>query len=195
VAFVAAALVGYLLGSLPIAYVVTRLLTGRDIRTLGTGNVGVLNTMRQVGVPAGMIVFVAEGAKGAAAVAIGHALTGRSAGELLCALTALIGVNWSVFLGFAGGRGTTLCVFVTAILAPLVLLASAGVWLAVYGLRRDNFIATRVNILGFPLLAFGITRSLQDFVFATLAIVVLLLRHNRATDDHYQIAAEQVRPE
>src|SRR5438105_12596435 len=109
VSYVLAALLGYLIGSLPVAYLVTRLLTGRDIRTLGTGNVGVMNTIRQAGLPAGMMVFVAEGAKGVGAFAAGHLLTGHMAGGLTAALAALIGVNWSAFLGFAGGRGTTLC--------------------------------------------------------------------------------------
>ncbi|HEY7296214.1 MAG TPA: glycerol-3-phosphate acyltransferase [Dehalococcoidia bacterium] len=190
--FLLVALLGYLIGALPIAYLVTRLLTGRDIRKLGTGNVGVMNTIRQAGLPAGMIVFLAEGGKGVAAVAVGHALTGRVSGALLCALLALVGVNWSVFVGFAGGRGSTLCVFVCLIIAPLVLLASAGVWLAVYTIRRDNFIATRVNILSFPLLTLAITRSWPFFVFASLGSLIVLLRHDRRTDDHYQLAAQPV---
>jgi glycerol-3-phosphate acyltransferase PlsY len=186
------AVIGYLIGSLPVAYAVTRLLTGRDIRRLGTGNAGVMNTIRQVGLPAGMIVFVAEGAQGVSAAAMGRALTDRPEGELLAALAALIGVNWSVFLRFAGGRGTTLCVFVTAFLAPLLLLASAAVWLAIYGARRDNFIATRVNIIVFPLLALAVVRSPAYFAFSVLASVVVLLRHDRKTDDHYQLARQRV---
>lgn len=191
--FLLVAILGYLIGALPVAYLVTRLLTRRDLRRLGTGNVGVMNTIRQVGLPAGMIVFLAEGGKGAAAVALGHALTRRVDGALLCALLALVGVNWSVLLGFAGGRGSTLCVFVCLIVAPWVLLGSAGVWLAVYSLRRDNFLATRVNILGFPFITLAITRQWSFFVFASLASLVVLLRHDRRTDDHYQLATQPVR--
>ncbi len=191
--FLLVAVSGYLIGALPVAYLVTRLLTGRDLRRLGTGNVGVMNTIRQAGLPAGMIVFLAEGGKGAAAVALGHALTRSVSGALLCALLALIGVNWSAFLGFAGGRGSTLCVFVCLIVVPWVLLASACVWLAVYTVRRDNFIATRINILGFPLITLAITRSWSYFAFASLASLVVLLRHDRRTDDHYQLATQPVR--
>ena len=190
-----ALLLCYLLGSLPIAFLVTRLLTGRDIRSLGTGNVGVMNTIHQVGLPAGMIVFVAEGAKGIGSLVIGHALTGRTEGALLCSVAALIGVNWSVFLGFAGGRGSTLCAFVTAMVAPAVLLASAALWLAVYGVRRDNFIATRVLILGFPVVTLASTRTASYALIAALACLVVLLRHNRATDDRYQLARERIRPD
>ncbi|HLZ69147.1 MAG TPA: glycerol-3-phosphate acyltransferase [Dehalococcoidia bacterium] len=191
--FLLVAILGYLIGALPVAYLVTRLLTGRDLRRLGTGNVGVMNTIRQAGLPAGMIVFLAEGGKGAAAVALGRALTRNVDGALLAALLALIGVNWSVFVGFAGGRGSTLCVFVCLVIAPWVLLGSAAVWLAVYTLRRDNFIATRVNIIAFPLLTLAITHRWTFFVFASLACLVVLLRHDRRTDDHYQLAVQPVR--
>lgn len=188
------AFLGYLIGSLPAAYGVTRLLTGRDIRTLGTGNAGVMNTIHNVGLPAGMLVFIAEGAKGVGALALGRLLTGRLEGELLGALCALAGVNWSIFLGFAGGRGSTLCAFVTAVVAPWVLAASAALWLTLYLMRRDNFLATRLNILGFPLLAGAIRHSWTYFVFSAAASAILILRHDRRTDDHYQLAHEPLPP-
>jgi glycerol-3-phosphate acyltransferase PlsY len=193
VSYLLTALVAYLIGSLPAAYAVTRVLTGRDIRHLGTGNVGVMNTIRHVGLPAGMIVFVAEGAKGAGAVELGWALTGHFNGAMLAAVVALVGVNWSCFLGFAGGRGSTLSAFALALIAPLPLAASAVLWLAIYGVRRDNFIATRLTMIGFPLLVLAIDRSLTHFAFAAGGSTVLLLRHSRAKDDHYQLARQPSR--
>ena len=193
--YLVVALAGYFIGSLPAAYVVMRLLTGRDIRTLGTGNVGVMNTVRNAGLPAGMIVFAAEGAKGIGAFALGHALTGRAEGALLAALAALIGVNWSAFLGFAGGRGTTLCAFVTAVVSPWILLGCAALWMMVYAARRDNFTATRINILGFPFIVLAVKQSWVSFAFAAAASTIVLLRHDRSTDDHFQLAHQPVRPD
>lgn len=182
---------GYLIGSLPIAYLVVRLLTGRDLRVLGTGNVGVMNTIHNAGLPAGMIVFLAEGAKAVSTIALGRAIAPRESGAVLCAVAALAGINWSVFLGFAGGRGSTHSTFVTLILAPWVLLASALLWIAVYGARRDNFLATRVNIVSFPLLVLLITHKWNLVALACAACLVLLLRHDRRTDDHYQLSQRQ----
>ncbi len=190
--YIAVAMLGYLIGSLPVAYFVTRLLTGRGIRTLGTGNAGVMNTVRQAGLPAGLIVFIAEGAKGVGAFTLGHAMTGRPEGELLGAVAALIGINWSVFLRFRGGRGTTLCAFVTVIVSPWLLLAALGLWMSVYLVRRDNFIATRVNILGFPFLTLAIKLSWTYFAFACVASTIVLLRHDRSTDDHFQLANQPI---
>ncbi len=191
--YVAIAVLAYLIGSLPVAYFVTRLLTGRDIRTLGTGNAGVMNTVRQAGLPAGLIVFIAEGAKGVGAYTLGHAFSGRPEGALLGAVMALVGVNWSVFLRFHGGRGTTLCAFVTAIVSPWLLLAALALWMSIYAARRDNFFATRINIIGFPFLTLATKHSWTYFVFACAASAIVLIRHDRATDDHLQLAHQPIR--
>lgn len=193
--FIAIITAGYLIGSLPVAYLVVRLLTGRDLRFLGTGNVGVMNSIHNAGLPAGMLVFLAEGAKAVSAVAVGRVLTARNDGAALCAVAALVGVNWSIFLRFAGGRGSTLSAFVTLIVAPWVLLASAALWMTVYGARRDNFLATRVNIVCFPLLVLLITHNWPLVGFAAAACAVLLIRHDRRTDDHYQLAQHSTVPD
>jgi glycerol-3-phosphate acyltransferase PlsY len=181
---------GYLIGSIPIAFLVTRLITGRDIRRLGTGNVGVMNTVRQAGFPAGMLVFAGEGSKGVAAYGLGRYLGGGDERiVLLSCLAALIGVNWSIFLGFSGGRGTTYGAFVCAILAWKAVLLGAAIWLAVYLAFRDSFLATRVNILLLPLVAFLMTRDVTVVAFALAASLVLLYRHRRETDDRLQLTA------
>jgi glycerol-3-phosphate acyltransferase PlsY len=180
---------GYLIGSIPLAYLVTRLITGRDIRRLGTGNVGVMNTVRQAGFPAGMLVFAGEGSKAVAAYGLGRYLGGGDERiVLLTCLAALIGVNWSVFLGFSGGRGTTYGAFVCAIFAWKIVILGAAIWLAVYLAFRDSFLATRVNILLLPLLAFILTHDLTVAAIALFASLVLLLRHRRETDDRLQLA-------
>lgn len=181
---------GYVLGSIPIAYLVTRLLTGGDIRRLGTGNVGVMNTIRQAGFPAGMLVFAGEGSKGAAAYGLGRSLaSGDERLILITCFAALVGVNWSLFLGFSGGRGTTLGAFICALIAWKAVLIGATIWLVVYLATRDSFLATRINILLLPLTAFVATRNLTVVAVALLAALILLYRHRRDTDDRVQLAA------
>lgn len=183
---------GYAIGAIPFAYIIVRLLTGRDLRRLGTGNVGVMNTIHNAGLPAGMIVFLAEGGKGVGAVVVGRVLARSEMGAAICGLAALVGVNWSIFLRFAGGRGSTLTAFVTVLISPWTLLACALLWLAVYSVRRDNFIATRVNIVCYPAIAWLITHSWQLALIAAIGSVILLIRHDRRTDDHYQLAHRTV---
>lgn len=179
----------YLVGAVPFAYLVVRLLTGRDIRTLGTGNVGVMNTVRQAGLPAGVLVFVAEGVKGVSAVSLGRALAGTD-GVLIAAFMALVGVNWSVFVGFAGGRGTTLSLFMLVLISLPAFLILAAVWFGLYSVKRNNFLSTRAVIFLLPVVAMALTK---DWRFAATGFgmsAVLLLRHRKETDDHL-IAAHQ----
>lgn len=183
------ALGGYLVGSIPFAYLVTRLLTGRDIRRLGSGNVGVMNTIRQAGFPAGMLVFAGEGSKGAAAYGLGRYLSGTDERLiLLSGLAALIGVNWSVFLGFSGGRGTTVGAFFCALFAWKVVVLGALIWLLAYLTFRETFLATRVNILLLPATAYLALWDWAVLPFAMAATIVLLYRHRRETDDRLQFA-------
>src|SRR5262249_55871538 len=183
--YLLAALIAYLIGAVPFAYFVVRLLTGRDIRKLGTRNIGVMNTVRQAGLPAGLIVFVAEGVKGISAVSVGRYVTGNEGGVLLAAFMALLGVNFSVFVGFAGGRGTTISLFMLVLVSWQGFLLLAAVWLTIYALRRNNFLATRTVIVVLPVAAAIVTAGDWRSMLCGLGFSgVLLFRHRRETDDH-----------
>jgi glycerol-3-phosphate acyltransferase PlsY len=191
VVFVLAAVAGYLIGAMPFAYLVVRILTGRDLRRLGSGNVGVMNTVRQAGLPAGVLVFLAEGMKGLAAYGVGRILLGPE-GALLTGLMALIGVNWSVFIGFAGGRGTTLSLFMLVLISVQAFLILAAVWLALYAVWRNNFLSTRAVIILLPVVALIVQRQWPYVVTALAVSAVLLIRHRRETDDHLAVVEAPV---
>ena len=109
---------GYLLGSIPFAYVVTRLKKGADIRQVGGGNVGALNTMREIGMKAGYAVLVADIAKGALAVLIARWLGLSLIWVLIAGFAAVIGHNWPIFLGLKGGKGAATAMGVLLALVP-----------------------------------------------------------------------------
>src|SRR6186997_1608490 len=95
---------GYLLGSIPVAWLLTKLVTGQDLRELGSGNVGVLNTALSVHRWTGALVFILEAVKGVLAVLVPRYL-GASDFEIGCTvIAAFIGTRWPIWLGFHGGR-------------------------------------------------------------------------------------------
>ncbi len=194
--YLAIALLSYLIGALPVAYLVVKLLTGRDLRRLGTGNVGVMNTVRHAGLPAGMLAFLGEGSKGIGALSVARVLAGTPEAYSLAGIMAFIGVNWPVFTGFHGGRGTTLAVFVAVVLMWQVVVVLGVLWLVMYRLRHDNFFATRVNIIALPFVtAMVVWATGASWAYVTLALagaLVALSRHRRETDDHYLAVAERV---
>ena len=115
-----AIIIGYLLGSVPSAYIATRLATGKDIRQMGGSNVGSLNVYREVGVWPGLAVGVIDLGKGAAAVAIAYWLLDVPTEFVLATgLAAVIGHNWMVWLKFSGGKGMGVTIGTLVILLPV----------------------------------------------------------------------------
>ncbi len=115
-----AVVLGYLLGSIPSAYISTRIATGKDIRRMGGGNVGGLNVFREVGAMPALVAGIIDVGKGAAAVAIAYWLLDVSQlFVLLTALAAVIGHNWMVFLKFSGGKGMGPTIGAVSILLPV----------------------------------------------------------------------------
>ena len=115
-----AIIVGYLLGSIPSAYIMTRIATGKDIRQLGGGNVGGLNVRREVGGWLGFAVAIVDLSKGAAAVSIAYWLLDVPTNfVLLAGLVAVIGHNWMVWLKFRGGKGMGVTLGALFVLLPV----------------------------------------------------------------------------
>jgi glycerol-3-phosphate acyltransferase PlsY len=103
--------VAYLIGSIPVGYLVIRLTQGRDIRTVGSGRTGGTNALRAGGSWAGIATGAGDILKGFLAVVIarliiGDAVANHSVAEILGGIAVVAGHNWSVFLGFRGGAGT-----------------------------------------------------------------------------------------
>ena len=126
----------YLLGAVPTGLVVG-LLRGVDVRRHGSGRTGATNVLRLLGWRLAVMVLVADVAKGAVAVLLarglltGYGETARLSGEVLAALAAIVGHNWSIYIKGHGGRGVTPAMGTLAVISPITLLASlpAGVLL------------------------------------------------------------------
>jgi glycerol-3-phosphate acyltransferase PlsY len=132
-----AIIIGYLLGSLPTAYIAGRILKGRDIRQLGDNNSGAANAFRELGHRAGIIVGFIDAGKGALAVFIAQATHMSPTVVLLTGVAAVIGHNWPVFIGFRGGRGVSTSIGVLLMTVTWPMLILAGPALAVLFWRRN----------------------------------------------------------
>jgi glycerol-3-phosphate acyltransferase PlsY len=129
--------IAYLLGCIPTAYIIGRLTSGKDIRCLGDENPGAGNAYREIGPKAGVIVFVVDAAKGAAAVLIAQAGHISQNWVMITGLVAVIGHNWPVFLGFRGGRGVSTAIGILYILIPIPMLVMTLPTLLILIWRRN----------------------------------------------------------
>ena len=125
----------YLIGAVPIGYLVGRAFGVADIRRHGSGTIGATNVLRTVGRLPAILTLVGDIAKGYLAVVAGAALGARSSGDTgviaASAVAAVIGNCWSVFLGFRGGKGVATGLGAFLRIVPLAVLPAALVWLLV----------------------------------------------------------------
>lgn len=111
-------ILAYLIGSTPAAYVVSRLATGKDIRTLGDGNMGAKNVFHSVGRRLGVLVAAVDIIKGALAMWVAQAWRLPDGMLLIVALCVTLGHDFSVFTRFRGGQGMATIVGVFGVLFP-----------------------------------------------------------------------------
>jgi glycerol-3-phosphate acyltransferase PlsY len=117
-------IISYLLGAIPTAYIIGRVVAGRDIRRMGDENAGAANAYRELGPRAGIIVCIIDAAKGSLVILIAQAVNVSQTVVLCAGAAAVIGHNWPVFLGFRGGRGvsTTIGILFVLITIPMLIL-------------------------------------------------------------------------
>lgn len=116
---------GYLLGSIPTAYLAGRFLRGTDIREMGDGNMGAQNAFRQLGPWVGIAVGLIDAGKGALAVSIANGAQLPQLAVFVTGGAAVVGHNFPLLLGFRGGRGeaTTIGIFLTLMTIPFLIAA------------------------------------------------------------------------
>ena len=158
------ALLSYLIGSIPSAYLVARAVRKVDIRRVGTGNVGATNVYRQVGPVAGVLTGVADVAKGMAAVSLAQLpCFSSSAAPLVALLCAVIGHNWPLWLGFEGGGGlATFGGGLALLIAVWQVIVLGALWGVVYRLTRHKYFSSVFMCLLLPFWL-GISRSSWEY--------------------------------
>ena len=147
-----AIVMAYLIGSIPSAYVIGRLLKGKDIREEGDRNPGAGNAYRTIGPRAGLAVGAADIAKGSVAVLLTRGLTGSTGAEMTAGAVAVMGHNWSIFTQLRGGRGAASTVGVFIALMPIPALPLCMACLAILPIVRSATIVLGLFLIPLPFL-------------------------------------------
>jgi glycerol-3-phosphate acyltransferase PlsY len=168
---------GYLLGSMPWGYWLPRIVTGVNIRKIGSGNTGAANVWRTQGFKLGLSVALLDVAKGLAAALLGVWLGNELIG-LLAGIAALIGHWRPLFIGFArGGKIVATTGGVALALAPFATLAVAGVWIATFLVTRYTSVASLLSAATLPLFAILFGASWLVVAFTAGAGVAIFVLH------------------
>jgi glycerol-3-phosphate acyltransferase PlsY len=173
----------YLLGSIPIGYLLVRFFRQQDIRSVGSGNIGATNVLRYGGKSLGAITFLLDVLKGSGSVFLGTLMAAHLAPALptrdaqaLAALFAVLGHIFPVWLGFHGGKGVATGFGVFLVSAPYAALAAIAVFAVVFLLTRYVSLASILSAAAFPFFAlFLVNGPRPPFFIAVLFAVALLI--------------------
>jgi acyl phosphate:glycerol-3-phosphate acyltransferase len=139
---------GYLLGSIPFAYVVTQAFGLGDIRQVGSGNVGTTNVLRTGNKLATALTLIGDVGKGVVAVLIAKQFGEPAA--MAAALGAFTGHIFPVWLNFKGGKGVATCLGILAALSWPVAALSLGTWIAVLAITRISSLSALAAAIAAP---------------------------------------------
>ena len=175
-----AVVVGYLLGTIPTGYLLTRWLAGADLRSIGSGGTGATNAQRALGWKWGVVVLLGDLAKGALAVIAARALDAGQSAEAVAGASAVIGHCWPIWLRFRGGKGVATGAGAAVALSPWALLLIPIVVIPI-ALTRYVSLGSLVGALA-GIVVFGVLSVLDaepfaSVAFAAIVAVVIWLKH------------------
>ena len=175
--FVLGFVLGHLCGSIPSGLWLVQALHGIDIRNYGSKNIGTTNVFRTVGPTTAVLVLICDMLKGIIAVALVNHFFHNPELDVVTALGALLGHNYSAFLGFKGGKGVAIaCGILLAVNWKLALVLIA-VFVSVILLTRMVSLGSITAAVCFPLLSYFMER---DFLVVGFIMAVILIYKHKA---------------
>lgn len=173
------AVCGYLLGSLSFAIIVSKMTMGKDIRNYGSGNAGLTNAYRTMGVSKTLLVLLGDVAKGAAAVAIG-AILGGPVGKLVAGIFVIMGHMFPLYFGFRGGKGVLVGAVMLLLFDWRIFLIAFVLFFAAVFMTRWISLGSILGAISFPISMVIFYRDpiLIAMAFGMAAAVVFMHRAN-----------------
>lgn len=182
--YMAVALAAYLLGSIPTGFLVAKA-RGRDIRTVGSGNMGATNVFRTLGKKAGTIVLFVDALKGYIAVVLATFLFERfnqpdadpENYRIVAAIFAVLGHNFTCWLKFKGGKGIATSAGVYLALAPTAVGIAIAAWIIAFALSRYVSVASIVAAVALPTAVWLTKENLALRLVTTALGVLAIVKH------------------
>ena len=174
-----AALLGYVVGSLPLGFVIARGRSGIDLRRVGSGNVGAANVYRSAGRWLGVLVLFVDMAKGASSALLARALfsPAQDHAEALAGLAAIVGHIYPVWLRFVGGKGVAVAFGVFSVLAPLATATAAAVFVIATWVTRYVSLGSVLAIVTLPVVEWTLGAPEAVVLAVSGAAALILFRH------------------
>jgi len=163
----------YFFGSVPFGYILGKLFKKVDIRKHGSGNIGASNALRILGLPLASLVIIGDVGKGILSIYLVKYLNIDSSLILVIAgLAVICGHNWSLFLGFKGGKGIATTFGVIFALNPVISILAVVVWVIILILTKYVSLSSICAV--FSILVFAILFK-QPYEYIGFSFIILVL--------------------
>lgn len=172
-------LLAYLIGAIPFGLIITQFFLGYDVRTKGSGNIGMTNVMRTGGKWPGIATFLLDFGKGVLAPVLAkYYFQSPEVVVLVCAFLTVFGHTRSVFLKFTGGKGVATNFGILLALDWRIAISVAAIWVGMFLWKRISSLSALTALVLFPLVTYlfaGLTPLFNLSV--VLALYIILLHH------------------
>ena len=174
----AVVLVAYVIGAVPVGFLIARAFGGTDIRRHGSGTIGATNVLRTLGWLPAVLTLVGDVVKGYVAVWLPAVWLHADERMLASAAVAtVVGNCWPVFLKFRGGKGVATGLGALLALVPWALLPAAIVFLAVVTTSRYVSLGSLLGAVGVPFAAMAIGYPAASVVATLMVALIIVTRH------------------
>jgi glycerol-3-phosphate acyltransferase PlsY len=171
------AVLGYLLGSVPFAVIVSRVFRLADPRSFGSGNPGATNVLRSGSKAAALLTLLGDAAQGWLAMFITAKVGAGETAIAVAGLAAFLGHVFPFTLRFRGGKGVATALGVLLGLSGALAGISAGIWLTVVVFTRYSSLAALAAAAAAPILAWWLLGKIEITVVVAVMCAVLIYRH------------------
>jgi glycerol-3-phosphate acyltransferase PlsY len=171
-------LIAYLLGSIPFGYILVRLSDGKDIRSIGSGNIGATNVFRTNRLN-GALTYLLDAGKGYLAVLIAGWMGGDTGWQAAAAFIAIIGHIFTVWLGFKGGKGVSTGCGAYLALSPAAVLTTLLVFAVTLALTRYMSVAAILATALFPVWALLYREPTPVLLWGSLGALLIVAKHHQ----------------
>jgi glycerol-3-phosphate acyltransferase PlsY len=148
-------LLAYLIGAIPFGLLFTKVFSGVDVRSVGSGNIGATNVLRAAGKKAAVFTLLADCLKGLVPVLVVRFWLQDDALTVLTGIAAVLGHNFPVFLGFKGGKGVATSYGVALAITPWLGIICLLIWLGAALIWRYSSLSALISFLAYPFLVFS----------------------------------------
>ena len=173
--------IAYIIGSIPTGYIIVKLFTGQDIRTIGSGSTGATNVKRVMGKKWFFTVMILDAIKGALPVVLTKVLTTSFAQigllPVLASVAVILGHSKSIFLKFTGGKSVASGVGTILALNWMVGLIIAGIWATITYVSKYVSLGSIIALAISPFLMFMFHEPLAYIIYCAIGALYIIHLH------------------